>query len=74
MTAADAQAFAAGLARLVSDGRLREELGERGLKFVNEHHSKERLVNDIKNLYAELTPWSAALSRRFSSRDEVKLR
>ncbi|HZE73264.1 MAG TPA: glycosyltransferase [Pyrinomonadaceae bacterium] len=52
--ASDAQSFAAGLARLVSDGRLRAELGERGLRFVEQHHSKERLLSDVKNLYGEL--------------------
>src|SRR6266536_3126397 len=41
----DARAFAAGLARLVSDSALRQELGERGLTFVQQNYSKERLLN-----------------------------
>jgi glycosyltransferase involved in cell wall biosynthesis len=50
----DARAFAAGLARLVSDGALRRQTGERGLQFVSGYYSKERLLVDIKNLYADL--------------------
>jgi glycosyltransferase involved in cell wall biosynthesis len=51
----DAAAFAAGLARLATDTTLRRETGERGLQFVVSNYSTERLVNDMKNLYAELT-------------------
>jgi len=50
----DASAFAAGLARLVVDPRLRRETGERGLQFVVSHYSAERLLADIKSLYADL--------------------
>jgi glycosyltransferase involved in cell wall biosynthesis len=50
----DAEAFAAGLARLMTEPGLARELGERGLAFVAEHYSKERLVQDIKGLYAGL--------------------
>jgi glycosyltransferase involved in cell wall biosynthesis len=50
----DAAAFAAGLAKLAADVTLRRETGERGLQFVAGTYSKERLIEDIKNLYAEL--------------------
>jgi glycosyltransferase involved in cell wall biosynthesis len=50
----DASAFAAGLARLAADATLRRETGERGLQFVAAHYSKERLIKDIKSLYADL--------------------
>jgi len=50
----DALAFAAGLAKLAADAALRRETGERGLQFVAGHYSKERLLRDIKSLYAEL--------------------
>jgi len=50
----DASAFAAGLARLVVDPLLRRETGERGLQFVASHYSTERLLTDIKSLYADL--------------------
>jgi glycosyltransferase involved in cell wall biosynthesis len=50
----DASAFAAGLALLVSDATLRRETGERGLQFVTAQYSKERLLDDIKNLYDDL--------------------
>ncbi|MGI8837279.1 MAG: glycosyltransferase [Pyrinomonadaceae bacterium] len=50
----DARAFADGLACLTRDESLRREIGERGLQFVLAHYSKERLLQDIKRLYAEL--------------------
>ncbi len=50
----DAKAFAAGLAHLVADAALRRETGERGLQFVTAQYSKERLIQDIKSLYADL--------------------
>jgi glycosyltransferase involved in cell wall biosynthesis len=48
-------AFAAGLSRLIHDQSLREELGARGLEFVHVNYSKQRLIEDIKGLYGELT-------------------
>ena len=52
--AGDVAAFAAGLSRLIHDKSLREELGARGLEFVQVNYSKERLIKDIKGLYGEL--------------------
>ena len=52
----DAEAFGDALHLLVTDERLRGELGERGREFVAEHYSKERLVRDVLNLYNELLP------------------
>ena len=53
----DASAFAAALARLAADANLRRETGERGLQFVTAQYSKERLLGDLRNLYAELLEW-----------------
>jgi glycosyltransferase involved in cell wall biosynthesis len=50
----DTQGFAAGLAHLVGNEGLRREIAERGLQFVLAHYSKERLLSDIKSLYADL--------------------
>jgi glycosyltransferase involved in cell wall biosynthesis len=50
----DARGFAAGLAHLVANEPLRREIAERGLQFVLAHYSKERLLEDIKHLYADL--------------------
>lgn len=50
----NAAAFAAGLLRLVSDARLRRELGDRGLQFVSSHYTTDRLIRDIRSLYSEL--------------------
>jgi len=50
----DARGFAAALAYLLSDSALRREIGERGLQFVTQQYSTERLLRDIKSLYADL--------------------
>ncbi len=48
------EAFVAALSRIIRDRSLRQELGERGLEFVEVNYSKERLFEDIKGLYGEL--------------------
>ncbi|HKQ52241.1 MAG TPA: glycosyltransferase [Pyrinomonadaceae bacterium] len=55
----DAAAFAEALFQLVNDARLREELGARGLRFVEQHYSKDRLLADVEKLYRELTEEAA---------------
>jgi glycosyltransferase involved in cell wall biosynthesis len=50
----DEEAFVAALSRIIRDRSLRQELGERGLEFVEVNYSKERLFEDIKSLYGEL--------------------
>lgn len=60
----DASAFAAGLARLVADATLRRETGERGLQFVADHYSTERLLHDIKSLYADLLKGKVSVATR----------
>ncbi len=50
----DREAFVSALSRIIRDRSLRQELGERGLEFVEVNYSKERLFEDIKNLYGEL--------------------
>jgi len=52
----NAVAFAAGLERLVTDSKLRREIGERGLQFVESNYSKDRLLEDVSALYKELLP------------------
>jgi glycosyltransferase involved in cell wall biosynthesis len=51
----DEQALAEGLARLVQDTELRTRLGQNGREYVKVTYTKERLVDDIKGLYNELT-------------------
>jgi len=53
--AGDEEAFVAALSRIIRDRSLRQELGTRGLEFVEVNYSKERLLEDIKGLYGELT-------------------
>src|SRR6185503_9591199 len=50
----DEEAFVAALSRIIRDRSLRQELGGRGLEFVEVNYSKERLIEDIKGLYDEL--------------------
>jgi len=50
----DDAGFASGLAFLLKDGTLRLELSERGVLFVENRYSKERLVTDILSLYSEI--------------------
>jgi len=53
--AGDEEAFVAALSRIIRDRSLCQELGERGLEFVEVNYSKERLFEDIKDLYDELS-------------------
>ncbi len=50
----DVEGFAAGLARLTEDRALRERIAENGFDFVQRAFPKQRLLNDIKELYDEL--------------------
>src|SRR5882672_768043 len=50
----DAEGFGRGLARLIGDCDLRDNLGQAGLDFVTENYAKERLLTDIAELYREL--------------------
>ena len=50
----DLDGLAAGIARLASDGPLRESVAKAARAFVKAGYSKERLVADIKRLYLEL--------------------
>lgn len=50
----DVEAFAAGLGRLIKDKILRDRLGRSGFEFVDHNYRKERLLEDIKDLYGQL--------------------
>jgi len=54
------EGFAEGLNRLVRDDGLRKELGRRGGEFVVRNYAKERLIEDISNLYEQLLKAKAA--------------
>lgn len=51
----DAEGFYNGLIYLAENAPLRETLGARGKDFVCANYSKNRLAQDVKNLYRELT-------------------
>lgn len=51
----DAHGFAKGLIYLAKNEKLRFGLGENGRRFVLTHYNKDRLVEDFKKLYRELT-------------------
>jgi glycosyltransferase involved in cell wall biosynthesis len=50
----DVDAFAAGLGTLIKDKMLRDKLGRSGFEFVEQNYRKERLLEDIEDLYGEL--------------------
>jgi glycosyltransferase involved in cell wall biosynthesis len=50
----DAETFAEGMKYLIDRPELREEMGQRGKKFVYERLSKERLISEIEGLYEEV--------------------
>ncbi|MGH9970066.1 MAG: glycosyltransferase [Pyrinomonadaceae bacterium] len=50
----DADGFAAGLLRLIKDPDLCHEIGNNGMNFVSSNYSRERLLEDIRNLYESL--------------------
>jgi glycosyltransferase involved in cell wall biosynthesis len=70
----DADAFAAGLNRLVSDIDLRREMADRGFHFVQSNYSKARLLEDIKTLYRELLERRAISVRASSSERSLESR
>ncbi len=52
--AADARKFANGLIYLLKNERLREELAAAGHQFVSQNYSKDRLIENIRQLYRRL--------------------
>ena len=52
--AEDSEAFASAMTLLVHDEGLRREIGEAGLQFVSSRYSKDRLLDDVRQLYADL--------------------
>lgn len=61
------EAFVAALSRIIHDRSLQQELGDRGLEFVEVNYSKERLFEDIKGLYGELLNRDEAVELRARS-------
>ncbi len=52
--AENSEAFATGLNLLIHDEDLRREIGKAGLQFVTSRYSKDRLLDDVRQLYTEL--------------------
>jgi len=69
VSSGDATAFARGMSRLVEDDRLRLDTGKRGFEFVTQHYRKERLLNDVRNLYRELLSLEPVTERDIASRE-----
>ncbi|MFN2516871.1 MAG: glycosyltransferase [Pyrinomonadaceae bacterium] len=59
----NAAALAAGLRHLVANEEFRREMGHRSLQFVATHYSKDRLLQGIKSLYADLLQGKVFRSR-----------
>ena len=60
----DAEIFARALRYLTERPALRREMGERGRAFVRARLSKARLLNDVENLYREMTGIREAVPSR----------
>jgi glycosyltransferase involved in cell wall biosynthesis len=54
ITCDDEDGFAKGLMKLIEDGELRSRVSKNGNDFVKQNYSKDRLIEDVKGLYAEL--------------------
>jgi glycosyltransferase involved in cell wall biosynthesis len=54
----DSASFARAIEFLLCRPDLRSEMGERGRAFVRAHHSRQRLLNDVTDLYREMAPGS----------------
>ncbi len=54
-TSGDAESFYKGLLYLVNSAKIRETLGKSGKIFIETQYGKARLINDVKNLYRQLT-------------------
>ncbi len=50
----DEEAFVEGLKRLISDSELCRALGKRGLAYVSDNYSRERLLDDVSKLYGRM--------------------
>ena len=51
----DTKSFYNGLLYLVNSAKMRETLGKSGKIFIETQYGKTRLINDVKNLYRQLT-------------------
>ncbi len=49
----DAEDYSRKLLTLINDKGMRVKFGQQGREFVRHRHSRERLIEDIKNLYSE---------------------
>lgn len=70
----DATAFATGLGRLVEDADLRKAIGERGLVFVQRNYSKERLLENVRTLYADLVAGKTTSVKAHSRENRLESR
>jgi glycosyltransferase involved in cell wall biosynthesis len=55
----DAAAFSQAMIKLIGDEPLQREMGESGEGFVLQNNSKDRLINDMDELYRELVAGSS---------------
>jgi glycosyltransferase involved in cell wall biosynthesis len=70
----DGTAFAAGLHRLVGDPELRQEMGERGLLYVQRNYSKDRLLENVRALYEDLLTGKATSVTQHSPENRLESR
>jgi glycosyltransferase involved in cell wall biosynthesis len=70
----ESDAFASGLLRLVEDKQVRTRMAQNGYDFVKANYAKERLLEDVKGLYAELMSSQPAKVESRSSEQSVESR
>ena len=70
----DAAGFAEALERLIDDEELRRVIGERGRQFVEQNHSKERLLDDVLGMYRLLVLTKPATVKARSSERSLESR
>ena len=67
-------AFAKAMKRLINDKPMQNEIGERGFQFVRASYQKERLLDDIENLYDELIDYKRVPVETSISRTSIRSR
>ena len=60
----DVEGYAAGLQRLIGDGALCQRLGHEGHEYVVHNFARERLLDDMAKLYAELVTPDFSVARQ----------
>ncbi len=67
----DVQLFADYLVKLIEDPALREKMGKLGYENVVKRYSKQRLINDMRNLYLSFLEKKSKSSLRRQQKEQI---